>query len=51
MARADTAAPVARRTHLPRTASNLSLVELIAGLSLGSGLLLRSLRTRSSEAL
>jgi hypothetical protein len=50
MARAETTnAPMPHtRKHLPRTASNLSLFELIAGLSLAGGLGLRQLRTRSS---
>jgi LPXTG-motif cell wall-anchored protein len=36
------------RRHLPRTGSNLSLFELIAGLSLAGGLALRQARTRSA---
>jgi hypothetical protein len=50
MARAETtSAPMTpTRKHLPRTASNLSLFELIAGLSLAGGLALRQLRSRSS---
>jgi hypothetical protein len=49
IARAETNAPMTpTRKHLPRTASNLSLFELIAGLSLAGGLALRQVRTRSS---
>jgi hypothetical protein len=44
-------APMVRsRKHLPRTASNLSLLELIAGLSLAGGLMLRRFRAQSSSA-
>ncbi len=49
VARAETTnAPMPHtRKHLPRTASNLSLFELIAGLSLAGGLALRQLRMGS----
>lgn len=43
-ARAETAAPPVRR-HLPRTASNLPLFELLAGLSLVGGVTLRLVRS------
>ncbi|HEY1910934.1 MAG TPA: hypothetical protein VGG73_08430 [Vicinamibacterales bacterium] len=50
MARAETTnAPMTpTRRHLPRTGSNLSLFELIAGLSIAGGLALRQARTRSA---
>ena len=40
----------APRRSLPRTASNLALFEMLSGLTLAGGLLLRSLRTRFAEA-
>jgi len=40
----------APRRSLPRTASSLALVEMLSGLTLAGGLLLRSLRTRVAEA-
>jgi hypothetical protein len=40
----------ATRRSLPRTASNLTLLEILSGLTLGGGLMLRSLRTRFAEA-
>jgi hypothetical protein len=48
MAKADTSAPepapAPMRKHLPRTASNLSLFEMISGLAIAGGLLARQLR-------
>ena len=38
------------RDKLPRTASSLSLVELLSGLSIAGGLALRGLRKRNAEA-
>jgi hypothetical protein len=38
------------RRQLPRTASSLSLVELLSGLALGGALTLRTLRSRLAEA-
>jgi len=38
------------RRHLPRTASSLALFELLSGIALGSGLIVRTLRTRAAEA-
>jgi hypothetical protein len=40
----------APRRSLPRTASSLALFEMLSGLTLAGGLLLRSLRTRFAEA-
>ena len=40
----------APRRSLPRTASNLTLFEMLSGLTLAGGLMLRSLRTRFAEA-
>jgi hypothetical protein len=40
----------ATRRHLPRTASNMALFELLSGLALGAGLLTRTLRARLAEA-
>jgi len=34
------------RRHMPRTASNLALVEMLSGLTLGGALMLRTLRSR-----
>jgi hypothetical protein len=46
IAKNDTAepAPAPMRRHLPRTASNLSLVELLSGLAIAGGLMARQLR-------
>jgi hypothetical protein len=49
MARAEPA-PKAARTHLPRTASNLSLFELLSGLAIAGGLAARQLRKMSPTA-
>ena len=38
------------RRQLPRTASSLALFELLGGIALGSGLIVRALRTRAIEA-
>jgi len=38
------------RRQLPRTASSLALFELLGGIALGSGLIVRALRTRAVEA-
>ena len=38
------------REKLPRTASNLALIELLSGLSIAGGLTLRGLRKRTAEA-
>ena len=38
------------RDNLPGTASSLSLVELLSGLSIAGGLTLRGLRRRTAEA-
>ena len=40
----------ASRRSLPRTASSLTLFELLSGLTLAGGLMLRTLRTRYAEA-
>jgi len=55
-ARNETAQPTgtsgakSERRHLPRTASSLALFELLSGIALGSGLIVRTLRTRAAEA-
>jgi hypothetical protein len=55
-ARNETAQPTgtsgakSERRHLPRTASSLALFELLSGIALGSGLVVRTLRTRGAEA-
>ena len=43
-------APTARRRHLPRTASNLGLFELLGGLAIAGGLAARQLRKMSPAA-
>ena len=43
-------APKAARRHLPRTASNLSLFELLSGLAIAGGLAARQLRKMSPAA-
>jgi hypothetical protein len=56
-ARSNTAAPAttatgtsgSSRRHLPRTASDLTLFEMLSGLAIASALTLRSLRTRLAE--
>jgi hypothetical protein len=47
---AGTSGTKSERRHLPRTASSLALFELLSGIALGSGLIVRTLRTRAAEA-
>ena len=47
---AGTSGAKSERRHLPRTASSLALFELLSGIALGSGLFVRTLRTRAAEA-
>jgi len=49
-ANTDRTARRQKRDDLPRTASSLSLIELLSGLSIAGGLTLRGLRKRTSEA-
>ena len=49
VARTDAPPARPRRTTLPRTASNMSLLQLLTGLLLAAGLGVRMLRTRFDE--
>ena len=47
---AGTSGTTSGRRRLPRTASSLALFELLSGIALGSGLIVRTLRTRAADA-